>query len=191
MIPTNFAYKEIDWNYRVYLIADTHLFHDNLVTRGIRPKNFTQMIIENWLETVTDGDYVFVVGDFTFNPKKTLEILPQLKGKKYLIKGNHDHIRSQKLLRMFDFVFDALYLRYRYNRLKTYNFLLYHYPLTREQLMSLGLPIHVLLCGHSHNNEPFIDRSVPLVNLSAEHLGYRLIEIRDLIKVLKKERIIS
>jgi len=48
-------------------------------------------LIENWNDTVSPDDEVYILGDVTMEgPDKAFAMLSQLKGVKYLIRGNHD-----------------------------------------------------------------------------------------------------
>lgn len=48
-------------------------------------------LIANWNSVVKDNDIVFDLGDFAFAPNsKWKEILERLKGRHYLVLGNHE-----------------------------------------------------------------------------------------------------
>jgi len=48
-------------------------------------------LIENWNRKVSAKDEIYILGDVTMQgPEYATEVLSQLKGRKYLIKGNHD-----------------------------------------------------------------------------------------------------
>ncbi len=78
---------------RIFFIADTHFAEDNIRRYENRPfENITQMdeeLIRNWNKVVSEDDVVYVLGDFGAN-KNQEEVLKQLNGTKYLVKGNHD-----------------------------------------------------------------------------------------------------
>ena len=78
-----------------FYIADLHLGHNNVIRFDGRPfgnaEEMNKKIIENWNKTVTNADKVYILGDFVWgNEINWLETVPKLKGKKILIKGNHD-----------------------------------------------------------------------------------------------------
>lgn len=80
---------------KVFLTADLHLFHKNIIKYENRPfNNLDDMhlnIVKNWNNTVGQDDRVFILGDLSFGSKfATREIVEQLHGTKVLIKGNHD-----------------------------------------------------------------------------------------------------
>ena len=62
-------------------------------------------IIANWNKVVSVGDLVYVIGDFAWMHHH--QHLARLKGKKILIKGNHDKM-SEVCLRNFDEVHQLL-----------------------------------------------------------------------------------
>lgn len=79
-----------------YYISDLHLGHANILRFENRPfqtvEKMTERVIKNWNEAVSPSDTVYVVGDMFFKASTSLPnlVLPQLNGKKYLIRGNHD-----------------------------------------------------------------------------------------------------
>jgi calcineurin-like phosphoesterase family protein len=51
-----------------------------------------EAIIHNWNDVVQNEDEVYHLGDFCFRgPNDAEAFVSRLKGKKYLIRGNHDH----------------------------------------------------------------------------------------------------
>ena len=82
-------------NSNIYLIADPHFNHKNIIKYCDRPfssvDEMNQVLIKNWNNTVKKEDRIFVLGDFCLSGKdKIIEIGRQLKGRKTLILGNHD-----------------------------------------------------------------------------------------------------
>lgn len=79
----------------IYIIADTHFSHKNIIEYCNRPyKDTFKMnndIIEKWNNTVTSDDIVIHLGDVGFGLVEQLQpIVKSLKGYKILIRGNHD-----------------------------------------------------------------------------------------------------
>ena len=59
-------------------------------------KNYTEKLVRNWTETVSETDTVVIAGDVSWamNLDDALEdfrLLDNLPGKKILLKGNHDY----------------------------------------------------------------------------------------------------
>lgn len=81
-----------------FYTSDTHLMHERLL--GMQPRPFATIeehdeeIIRRWNSVVGDEDIVYHLGDFAFslkqNADRVREIFARLKGRKYLIIGNHD-----------------------------------------------------------------------------------------------------
>lgn len=81
---------------KTYFVSDPHFFHQNSIKHSNRPWKFAdemnEGLIENWNNTVTDDDEVYCLGDFSFaGPERSESVVCRLKGKKFMIRGNHDH----------------------------------------------------------------------------------------------------
>lgn len=76
----------------IYLTADTHFWHSRLWKDwGHRKEGFEKDLIAAWNSVIRKDDVVLHLGDLSLaNKEKTKECTDQLKGKKYLIRGNHD-----------------------------------------------------------------------------------------------------
>lgn len=78
----------------IWFTSDLHFGHRRVIEYCNRPyadiDAMTKGLIEIWNNTVKDGDTIYVLGDFSLNPKWSGTILPLLKGDKILIPGNHD-----------------------------------------------------------------------------------------------------
>lgn len=80
---------------KVWFTSDLHFWHKNICKYCNRPyssvEEMNEAIIANWNSVVKDDDTVFVLGDLGFCGYEKLEpLMARLKGKKYLIQGNHD-----------------------------------------------------------------------------------------------------
>ena len=75
-----------------FFISDTHFNHNKIIQYCKRPfKNALEMnerIIEEWNKVVKENDLVYHLGDIGWG--NMTPILKRLKGKKFLIIGNHD-----------------------------------------------------------------------------------------------------
>lgn len=84
----------------IYVISDTHFGHYNMVHKfKTRPfdtvEGMDETLIENWNKTVKPGDKVYHLGDFAFGDKtKHPPLIKRLNGRKRLIVGNHDDVKS-------------------------------------------------------------------------------------------------
>ncbi len=51
-----------------------------------------EKLIECWNKTIHQNDEVYILGDVTMvRPGRATEIITRLKGRKYLLMGNHDY----------------------------------------------------------------------------------------------------
>lgn len=77
-----------------YYVADAHFGHKNVIGLSNRPFNtveeMNEALVENWNKRVKGNDRVYILGDLFYRFDGYREILKRLKGKKYLILGNHD-----------------------------------------------------------------------------------------------------
>jgi calcineurin-like phosphoesterase family protein len=132
-----------------FYIADTHFCHKNVLVFDSRP--FTDIIemrdrlIENWNSVVSDEDEVYVLGDFCWSKHESgwRPITKKLKGKKFLLRGNHDEATEDA---MADFVQVADYLEVEDNGRTVF---LSHYPIPFYKCS--WNPNHFMLYGHVHN----------------------------------------
>lgn len=95
---------------KIWIIADTHFYHENIKIFQGRPDDFNEQIIKNWNKVVKYDDLVIHLGDVIFglNKEETLpSLMATLPGKKMLCRGNHDQKSSRwSMERGFDFVCD-------------------------------------------------------------------------------------
>lgn len=80
---------------KVFFTSDPHFCHEEIIGYCNRPfKNAEEMneaLIKNYNYLVGDNDVVYFLGDVGFsNYQKLKPIFSRLKGKKILIRGNHD-----------------------------------------------------------------------------------------------------
>ena len=80
----------------IYFTADLHLGHRAVINMQNRPftdvEEMNRTIISNYNAIVGQDDTVYLLGDLCHHLKveEANEIISKLKGKKILIKGNHD-----------------------------------------------------------------------------------------------------
>lgn len=109
---------------KVFLTSDTHFGHSNIIGYSMRPffrvgvkdseiqvaqenRNFRsivdvslhdEMLIKNWNAVVSNGDFVYHLGDFSFGNQE--HYLKKLNGRIIFIRGNHDK-EIEKLKHLF------------------------------------------------------------------------------------------
>lgn len=80
-----------------FFTADPHFGHANVIKHCNRPfadlETMHEELITRWNSKVSDGDIVWVLGDFSLHPRE-LVVLSELNGRKRLISGNHDSVWS-------------------------------------------------------------------------------------------------
>ena len=139
---------------KVWVWADTHFGHRNILTYSDRPfKNvenmYAQMLID-YNNLVGKDDLVFWLGDLGFYgwPKlKTL--LEPFNGTKILIRGNHDKFKSDQLLEIFSAIHEQLRVVSEDGKV---NFVLNHYPMLQWEGSNHG---SIQLHGHTHQHNYF------------------------------------
>lgn len=142
---------------RKLYIADQHFYHDRLChmmdQRGF--SGFEEMnahMIEQWNRKVTAKDEVYVLGDFSISRgEATNHVLEKLKGKLYLISGNHDrYLEDKSFVNRFRWVKPYAEIRDA-GRIV----ILSHYPIFcykgQYHRDKAGNPITYMLYGHVHN----------------------------------------
>lgn len=165
----------------IYLIGDLHLDHANIIHYCARPFLFSDVeemnnvLIDNWNNTVRDNP-VYFLGDLSFGrgSRPADFWLRKLKGNIHFIRGNHEAgVKNSK---------DYEILEY-----KKHKFLLVHDP-DNPPIKWDGWTIH----GHKHNNDmknyPFINGEKKTINVGAELLNYKPIDL-DFIISLKLDSI--
>ena len=93
-----------------WVISDTHFFHENIRKYCNRPVSCDFTMIDYLVNMVKREDVLYHLGDVHFGTEADLkDILSAIKGRKYLVRGNHDRWTETKYLTCgFDGVFDAL-----------------------------------------------------------------------------------
>ena len=135
-----------------FYISDTHFGHENIMRLCNRPfktaEEQDEVIINNWNNTVSKNDTVYILGDFCFRAGKDPEYyLEKLNGKKILINGNHDGV-IMKNIRKYSKYFEKIvpYLEINDDGSKI---ILCHYPMV-EWNGYFHNSLHFY--GHIHNN---------------------------------------
>ena len=135
-----------------YYISDLHLFHEAVLRFDDRPfSNLEEMhaeMVKRWNHKVTNGDTVYILGDVSMRGKNEdlIALAAILKGKKVLIRGNHDDVSDLRYRQLFQEVCDYKEIRDSIAG-KSYELVLCHYPIFSWKHMSRGT---ILLYGHTH-----------------------------------------
>lgn len=140
-----------------YYISDMHFFHKNVTKEGNnfdnRPFNslaeMHQYMKEKWNSKITNGDTVYILGDIAMRGtnEELIALVAQLKGRKVLIKGNHDDVSDMRYKNIFEEIYDYKEITDYVNQ-DAYKLVLSHYPILMWNGQHRGT-IH--LYGHTHN----------------------------------------
>ena len=160
-----------------YYIADMHLFCKSQTQEGRlnfdnRPfqnaEEMHQHFLEEWNKQITNGDTTYILGDLSLRGRndELIALVAQLKGKKILIKGNHDDLSDYRYKQLFHEICD-------YKEVTdciggtAYKLVLSHYPI----LMWNGQhKSTILLYGHTHTSaeDTFFQKCLAEMNSSEE-----------------------
>ncbi len=160
-----------------FFIADTHFSEENIMKYENRPfasvEDMDEQMIERWNARVCEEDLVYVLGDFGATGREQ-EYLSRLRGKKYLVKGNHD-VEENEYYRKAGFqeVYDCPIL------LESF-WILSHEPLYVNENMP-----YANLFGHVHNSPLFKDFSKQHYCVSVERTEYAPISFEEVKRCIK------
>jgi calcineurin-like phosphoesterase family protein len=163
----------------IFLIADLHLGHANIIRYCTRPfiaadpGEMDRVLIGNWNAVVSPGTRIYHLGDLRYGKTAppAAAYRAQLRGDAVFIAGNHDEPGQGDL--------PSQLIEYEGMR-----FFLVHDPADAPAGFD-GWVVH----GHHHNNDlrhsPFIDFEHRRINVSAEVAGYVPVSLRDLCGLIR------
>lgn len=169
---------------KTWLYADPHFGHSNICkfTRSdgepLRPwddaDRMTADLIAWYNEVVSDGDRVYILGDVAMTRRGLDMSLPYLKGRKVLVKGNHDIDKLSYYGKFFDDI--RAYVCKK-------GFILSHIPIHPSSLARWSINIH----GHLHDSSVTVEGTRGELDtryrcVSVEHTNYRPILLDDVLK---------
>jgi len=137
-----------------YYISDLHLFHENAIKFDHRPfesvQEMHEVVLKNWNDRVTNGDFVYLLGDMSLRGKNEdlIAFVARLKGRKVLIRGNHDDVSDYRYQQLFTEICDYKEIYDSVGKEK-YGLVLSHYPIFSWKNMGRG---KILLYGHTHES---------------------------------------
>jgi len=153
-----------------FFTADQHFGHFNIVRLSHRPfaslDEMNDTMVARWNAKVRDEDTVYILGDLFFRAATVEPILKQLKGRKHLVRGNHDHSWTAKV-RMVDY-FETVQTVCEID-IDGKPATLCHYPMLSYPQARRGYMIY----GHIHNNTgddywPLIMRRARMLNAGVD-----------------------
>lgn len=138
---------------KTWLVSDTHFGHDNVYTKftdrktglPIRPwaanaAEGDEIMRETWNSRVRPNDKVYHLGDVAI-PRRGLQMMEGLHGRKVLIRGNHDIFKLKDYVDYFEDIRGTH---------KMADTILTHYPIHPE-----SIPLRWcrgIIHGHTHTN---------------------------------------
>ncbi len=179
--------------HKSYFISDTHFGHENILKfkrdDGTPLREFATIeehdehMIDNWNAVVRDCDKVYHLGDAVIN-RRCLPILGRLRGKKRLVRGNHDIFKTAEYMQYFDEIL-------AYRAFVKEGFICSHIPLHPDSVERWKANVH----GHTHarvvNREADIgdicvfEPDPKYICVSVEHTNYAPIEMEELLTRIK------
>ena len=146
-----------------------------------------QWLINKWNSVVRKQDTVYFLGDFCLKNKEYTEnILKQLKGKKFLIRGNHDKSLNG-LENYFEWVGDIKEAKFTNNQFKfidpneTFCVEMCHFPMLTWNRRPHGT---CMVHGHSHGNANNVNELTSElrvdVDLDNQYWDYNFVELEQL-----------
>lgn len=140
-----------------YYISDLHFFCGSQIESGRinydnRPYQTLEEMHEDmkkkWNRKVTNADTVYILGDIGMrgHSEELIALVAQLKGRKVLVKGNHDDLSDYRLQQLFFDIADYKEVSDSFKG-KSYKLALSHYPILLWNGQHKG---RILLYGHTH-----------------------------------------
>lgn len=188
----------------IYFTSDLHIYHKNILRHcpervnmcGAADENdvaaWDKWIMEKWNDVIKRDDIVYILGDFSFaNTEWTRKILSKLRGKKFLILGNHDK-SSEKLTEHFVQITQIKEVTFKKS---TYDFLeedflvtMCHYPMITWNAKHYGA---CMIHGHCHGrlddyNSASLDLRVD-VGVDGKLANYGFIRLDELYRYFKEK----
>jgi calcineurin-like phosphoesterase family protein len=177
-----------------YVISDLHFGHENILKfkDGDKPmrvfdsiEHMHEIVITNWNKVIHEKDTVYVLGDVAM-PRRGISVMEQLKGRKVLIKGNHDLFPLKDYLPYFDDIRGCHIIDNRA--------IMTHIPIHPDCLGRFKVNIHGHLHTHVVTEEKYVHypkefcyrpEAVPdkrYINVCVEQTGYTPVLIDDILK---------
>lgn len=171
----------------IYFTSDLHYGHKAAINLCERPfENIEEMndeLIKRWNEVVKQEDTVYILGDLSFRipVEEANRFIRRLKGKKILVRGNHDKNYDTSL---FVEVCDFKELN-----LNGKSFSLMHYPMLEWPKSYYG-SIH--LHGHQHNkkeyNQQMREQGIRRYDVGVDANDFRPISIDEILLFFDNEQ---
>ena len=163
----------------IWVIADTHFFHSNIIKYCNRPfrdrYEMNEALIANWNKVVGKQDQIFMLGDFALTGKdNTISIGNRLNGKKTLIMGNHDSCSI------------STYYEAGFEHVSKYPIIINDFIiLSHQPLFTNSNSPFFNIYGHVHNDDNYKDYTSNSFCASAERINYTPINLEQIKEKIK------
>lgn len=164
---------------KLFAISDQHYGHENIIkycSRKVQGAKYdAARMIQAHNEVVNDEDMVIFVGDVSCSAQGREwlpSILKRLKGRKILVRGNHDHLKDEEYKEIgFEQVHEILMWQDPEDGDNGYVFC--HYPDNSDAIQLSKHKGFKLVCGHTH--KPFKDYGdgVERINVAVDVMGLK------------------
>ena len=190
--------KELKFNPdKVFFTSDLHIGHKNIIEYSHRPfsnvEEMNETLIDNWNKTVPEDGIVFDLGDFAIGGSKVWnDALSRLKGKHYLIMGNHCMKNYREgYAKYFEMVTQQMYIQVDY-----VSIYLNHFPFLcfggayREQHNVWNLHGHVHLEPQANGRDikRVLQYSFPTqYDVGVDNNGYKPVNYWEVKEIIEKQ----
>ena len=175
---------------KIFYIADIHLYSQSVIQKSGRPFHnpveMTETILQNWRDTVSSSDKIYVIGDvckYNLPGGRLQQLFRELPGEKHLILGNHDAMYKYKksFYRCFSTVkkYDKIIDDGKY-------VVLFHYPMEAWDGMHYQNAYHIH--GHVHGKGEELIYHPNRFNVAADHIEFTPRTLDELIQRDKNRR---
>jgi calcineurin-like phosphoesterase family protein len=174
---------------KIWFSADLHFNHKNIIAHAHRSfRNVDEMneqIIDNWNRLIQQDDMVYLLGDVSWSSRtKTVPLIYRLKGRIFLIRGNHDNdILKKDCVERFEWVKDYYYLKVEDSdgpNGKIQPIILFHYPIASWNHINYGAwHLH----GHCHGSLP-VNKSLKRFDVGIDNTCMRPIEYERIKEIM-------
>jgi len=164
-------------NNKLWIIADTHFAHGNIIKFQQRPKNHEFIMVGNWASRVGERDQILHLGDVSMGGtevrQRWLNIIKRLPGEKYLLMGNHDKAKDDFAGAGFTVLEEFV----------TKGIAFSHRPATEDRYDEEGNDWVVNIHGHTHANvyDPAHDgillKDRKYINVCVEHTNLSPVQL--------------
>lgn len=161
----------------IWFTSDLHIGHTNIISYCSRPfssvDEMNDELVKRWNDRVQKHDTVYVVGDmFLGLVENAIPYVKSLRGRKILIRGNHDRKSSIMLESGFDEVHNRIEMKLKDGR----SALLIHEPSKNVSYDEFDVIVH----GH-HHGPPIV--SGKMINVCVDNWDFKPISEDELCQI--------